>query len=67
MVIVSARGGDYSGDYAFLDHQAPYLRPILGFTGLTDLSFADANNQSRAPEAAEAGVKIGTEQALALV
>jgi FMN-dependent NADH-azoreductase len=66
LIIASARGGEYTGDYTFLDHQAPYLKTILGFIGLTDIHFVYANNQSRGPEAAEAGLKIGTEQVLAL-
>jgi FMN-dependent NADH-azoreductase len=67
VIVASARGGEYTGDYAFLDHQAPYLKLILGFIGLTDVQFAYANNQARGPEAAEAGLKVGTEQVLALV
>ncbi|HZD51363.1 MAG TPA: FMN-dependent NADH-azoreductase [Silvibacterium sp.] len=67
VIVASARGGEYDGDYAFLDHQTPYLKTILGFIGLTDVHFAVANNQSRGPEAAQAGFEIGTEQVLALV
>lgn len=67
VIVASARGGEYVGDYAFLDHQAPYLKFVLGFIGLTDVNFALANNQMRGPEAAEAGVKAGVEQVLALV
>jgi FMN-dependent NADH-azoreductase len=67
VVVASARGGEYTGDLAFLDNQTPYLKIILGFLGLTDVQFAIANNQTRGPEAAEAGLKAGTEQVLALV
>ena len=67
VIVASARGGEYAGDYAFLDHQTPYLKTILGFIGLTDVHFAVANNQSRGPEAAQAGLEIGTEEVLALV
>jgi FMN-dependent NADH-azoreductase len=67
VIVASARGGEYTGNYASLDHQAPYLKFILGFIGLTDVHFAYANNQMRGPEASEAGVKAGTEQVLALV
>ncbi|AXC10714.1 FMN-dependent NADH-azoreductase [Acidisarcina polymorpha] len=66
VIVASARGGEYTGELAFLDHQTPYLKTILGFIGLTDVHFALANNQSRAAEAAEAGLKLGTEQILAL-
>jgi len=69
VVVAAARGGAYTGDspYAFLDHQTPYLKLVLGFIGITDLHFAFAENQSRGPEAAEAGAKAGVEQVLALV
>jgi FMN-dependent NADH-azoreductase len=67
VIVASARGGEYTGDSAFLDHQTPYLKTILGFIGLTDVYFAFANNQTRGPEAAAAGAQIGTEQVLALV
>jgi FMN-dependent NADH-azoreductase len=66
VIVASARGGEYTGDLAFLDNQTPYLKTILGFLGLTDVHFAVANNQSRGPEAAEAGVKTATEAVLAL-
>jgi FMN-dependent NADH-azoreductase len=67
VIVASARGGDYSTDLAFLDHQTPYLKAILGFLGLTDVNFAYANNQSRSPEAVATGVKAATEQILAHV
>jgi FMN-dependent NADH-azoreductase len=67
VIVVSARGGEYSGQLAFLDQQTPYLKVVLGFIGLTDQHFAVANNQSRGPEAAQEGAKIGTDQVLALV
>lgn len=67
VIVAIARGGDYAGDYAFLDQQTPYLKLILGFIGLTNIHFAYANNQTRGPEASEVGVKIATEQVLALV
>jgi len=67
VIVASARGGDYTGELSFLDFQTPYLKTILGFIGLTDLHFAVANNQTRGPEAAEAGQKIATEEVLALV
>jgi FMN-dependent NADH-azoreductase len=66
VIVASARGGDYTGDYAFLDQQTPYLKLILGFIGLTDVQFAVANNQTRGPEAAEAGLQVATEEVLAL-
>jgi FMN-dependent NADH-azoreductase len=67
VVIAAARGGEYVGDIAFLDHQVPYLKFILGFIGLTDVHVAYANTQMRGGEIAAAGLKSGTEQILALV
>jgi FMN-dependent NADH-azoreductase len=67
VIVASARGGEYTGDLAFLDQQTPYLKLILGFLGLTDVSFVHANNQGRGPEAAEAGRKVAHDQVLALV
>jgi FMN-dependent NADH-azoreductase len=67
VIVAVARGGDYAGDLAFLDQQTPYLKLVLGFLGLTDVQFVYANNQSRGPEAAEAGLTTATEEVLALV
>ena len=56
----AARGGAYNKDspaHAY-DMQEPYLRGILGFLGLTDLSFIAANNQARGPEEAKAGLAL---------
>jgi len=57
--VVTARGGAYAGDspYNFLDQQEPYLRTVLGFLGVKDIQFIHAENQSRAPELAAAGLQ----------
>ena len=47
--VITARGGAYekgTPTEAF-DFQVPYLRHILGFVGLTDVTFIHAENQSR--------------------
>jgi FMN-dependent NADH-azoreductase len=49
VVIITSRGGAYekgSPREAF-DFQEPYLRHILGFIGLTDVTFIHAENQAR--------------------
>ena len=49
VVIITARGGAYekgTPKEAF-DFQEPYLRHILGFIGLTDVTFVHAENQGR--------------------
>jgi FMN-dependent NADH-azoreductase len=43
MVVITSRGGDYSeGPSAKFDFQEPYLRTIFGLTGLTDITFINA-------------------------
>src|SRR5258706_9351699 len=54
VVVITSRGGDYekgTSREAF-DFQEPYLRHILGFIGLTDVTFIHAENQSRDQAAA---------------
>ena len=54
VIVITARGGAYekgSAREAF-DFQEPYLRHILGFIGLTDVTFIHAENQSRDQAAA---------------
>jgi len=50
--VVTARGGDYSatGPVAHLDHQAPYLRTVLGFMGLDDVTFIHAQGVAKSEE-----------------
>jgi FMN-dependent NADH-azoreductase len=64
VIIVSTRGGLYSGGTAaaHLDHQETYLKAILGFLGITDITVVRAEGlamgDNRAPsmEAAHAAV-----------
>lgn len=44
VVIITSRGGDYSPESPFhaFDYQEPYLRSILGFVGITDITFINA-------------------------
>jgi FMN-dependent NADH-azoreductase len=69
VIVVTARGGAYSGNspYGFLDQQEPYLRTVLGFIGLTNVTFVHAENQARGPQEAELGAKVGSDALLALV
>lgn len=49
VVIITSRGGAYekgTSREAF-DFQEPYMRHILGFIGLTDITFIHAENQAR--------------------
>ena len=56
--VVSARGNVYAGDagMARFDHCEPYLRAVLGFVGLTGVTFIPIEGQGRGPEAAARGL-----------
>lgn len=43
VVVVTTRGSDYSGPMAALDFQEPYLRTLLNFLGLADVTFISCN------------------------
>jgi FMN-dependent NADH-azoreductase len=63
VVVITSRGGAYDKGSALraFDFQEPYLQAILGFIGLTDLTFVHAENQmsERAPASmAAAGERI---------
>lgn len=52
--VLVARGGFYSkgAPAAALDFQEPYLRAVLGFIGLTDVTFVHLEGLAMGPEAA---------------
>jgi FMN-dependent NADH-azoreductase len=54
--VLTSRGGAYPAGtpYAQFDFQEPYLRHILGFIGLTDVTFIHAENQAKPDLAAAA-------------
>jgi FMN-dependent NADH-azoreductase len=54
--VLGARGGVYSNSApaAAFDFQEPYLRAVLGFLGLTDVTFVHLEGLSMGPEAANA-------------
>lgn len=65
--IVVSRGGYYTGESPAkaLDFQEPYLRGVLGFVGLDDVSFIHVEGQAIGAEAAAKGLasaraQIGT-------
>jgi FMN-dependent NADH-azoreductase len=67
--IVTGRGGVYTGDSPakVFDFQEPYLRGILGFLGLDDVTFIHVEGLKVSPEAAEQGVARARERIAALV
>ncbi|MCM8798442.1 MAG: NAD(P)H-dependent oxidoreductase [Candidatus Omnitrophica bacterium] len=42
MVIITSRGGDYTGEAKPYDFLEPYLRTIFGFVGITEIKFINA-------------------------
>src|SRR6202051_3687041 len=54
VIVITARGGAYEKGTAreAFDFQEPYLRHILGFIGLTDVTFIHTENQTRDQAAA---------------
>jgi FMN-dependent NADH-azoreductase len=56
--VITARGGVYTGDSPAkgFDFQEPYLRGVLGFLGLTDVTFLHVEGFKVSPEAAEQSV-----------
>ncbi|ESX66262.1 MULTISPECIES: FMN-dependent NADH-azoreductase [unclassified Mesorhizobium] len=63
--VIESRGGLYSeGPAQAMDFQEPYLRTLLGFIGLTDVTFIHAEKIGFGPEAREAALS-GAMQALA--
>lgn len=58
VIVVTGRGGVYTGDSPakVFDFQEPYLRSVLGFLGLTDVTFVHVEGLKVSPESAEQGV-----------
>src|SRR5579862_9272957 len=56
--VITSRGGVYTGESPakVFDFQEPYLRSLLGFLGLTDVTFIHVEGLKVSPEAAEQGV-----------
>lgn len=42
-VVITTRGSSYSGPLAAFDFQEPYLRTLLGFLGIDDVTFISCN------------------------
>ena len=61
--VLTARGGNYSENSPVhaMDHQAPYLRTILGFMGLDDVTFIHAQGVAQGEDGVrKAEAKIDT-------
>ena len=59
VIIVAARGGVYAAGNA-LDFQLPYLKSVLGFLGMADVTVLEVEGTAYGPEAAEKAVVAAT-------
>jgi FMN-dependent NADH-azoreductase len=58
VIVIESRGGLYSeGPANAFDFQEPYLRHLLGFIGLTDVTFVRAEKIGYGPDAREASLR----------
>ena len=56
-IVIESRGGLYSeGPASAIDFQEPYLRHLLGFMGVTDVTFVHAEKLGYGPEARTAAL-----------
>jgi FMN-dependent NADH-azoreductase len=63
VIVIESRGGLYSeGPAQAVDFQEPYLRHLLGFIGLTDVTFVRAEKIGYGPEARAASVEAAKAQ-----
>ena len=61
VIVVESRGGLYSeGPAQAIDFQEPYLRHLLGFMGLTDVTFVRAEKIGYGPDARDAAIAAAT-------
>lgn len=57
-LVIESRGGIYSeGPARTMDSQEPHLRTLLGFIGITDVTFVRAEKLAFGPEASEAALR----------
>ena len=58
VIVVSSRGGIYAGmpHEAAMDHQEAYLRTVLNFIGVTDVSYVRAEGVAISPEKQRAAI-----------
>jgi FMN-dependent NADH-azoreductase len=60
--VILSRGGIYSeGPAAAIDFQEPYLKQLLLFIGITDVTFIRAEKVSFGPEAREGALAFAKE------
>lgn len=58
VIVIESRGGLYSeGPTQAMDFQEPYLKTLLGFIGITDVTFIHAEKIGSGPEARELAIE----------
>jgi FMN-dependent NADH-azoreductase len=68
VIVIASRGGLYSdGPAKAYDFQEPYIRHLLGFMGITDVTFVYAEKTGFGPEAREAALKDAKAEIAVLV
>jgi len=68
MFVITSRGGDYSSDeMKKFDHLEPYLRTAFGLTGLSDITFINAQPMDKGADIQEQKVKEAIQKARAAV
>ncbi len=67
VIVIESRAGAYSEEAtAVMDGQEPHLRIMLGFVGITDLSWIRAEGLAFGPDAANASIEAAASQLEAL-
>jgi FMN-dependent NADH-azoreductase len=59
-IVLTARGGIYAG--SAMDHQEPYLRQVLAFIGIHDVTFIHAEGLNMGGDFVEKGMKQAVEK-----
>lgn len=64
MIVLTSRGGEYRSDATKqLDFQEPYLRAIFSLTGITDMTFINAQPMDMGKDLKEKNIQIAIEEA----
>lgn len=68
VVLISTRGGNYTAGNpaAVMDHQESYMSAVLGFIGLSDITWIRAEGLSRGAEARDAAMQAARSAIAAL-
>ena len=68
VIVIESRGGLYSeGPAKIIDFQEPYLRHLLGFVGITDVTFVHAEKLGYGPEARAAALELARNRIAQLI